>query len=180
MFTSSNFLRFADCFMSLPTKYPEVDFVFRPHPHLFHRLESKAVWGKRRTNEWKTRFLAHPNVSWSEEGDYFLEFSLSDGLIQDCGSFIPEWLYTGKPGCYMLRPDAPPEKELSPFGLECLNHYYLASKQDEIEHFISDVVLKGIDPMQQARKDFIPLVAVNHPHAAIFALEDIKQSLAKA
>ena len=176
-FTSSNFLRFADYFLELPGKHPEIDFVFRPHPHLFIRLESESVWGKRRTDEWRSRFLAYPNASWSEGGDYLKEFELADAIIQDCGSFLPEWLYTGKPGCYMLRPDDSLEKEFSPFGIDCLKCYYQATEEAEIEHFISSVVLGGMDPLLQARKDFFPIVAVNHPHVARTVLEDIKQSL---
>ena len=180
VFATSNFLRFADFFLNLPKRYPDLDFVFRPHPHLFHRLESNMVWGIRRTNEWRARFLAQPNVSWSEGGDYFQEFALADAIIQDCGSFLPEWLYTGKPGCYMLRPNKPLETEFSQFGIDCLKCYYQARETSEIDHFLSSVVIGGDDPLLQVRKAFIPDVTINHPHAAKFALEDIKQSLAKA
>ena len=177
-FTSSTFLRFSQFFMELPGEHPEIDFVFRPHPHLFYRLE--LVWGKRRTDEWRSHLLAHPNVSWSEGGDYFREFALADAIIQDCGSFLPEWLYTGKPGCYILRSDAPLEKEFSPFAIECLKHYYLAREQSEIENFISNVVLKGEDTLREARNYFLPTVTVNHPHVARFVVDDIKRSLAEA
>ena len=174
---TSNFLRFADYFMELPRRHPELVFVFRPHPHLFPRLESKTFWGKRRTDEWKARFSEHPNVIWNEGGDYLLEFARADAIVQDCGSFLPEWLYTGKPGCFMLRPNEPLEKEFSSFGIDCLKCYYLAREEAEVEHFLSMVVEEENDPLRQARHDFLPIVAVNHPHAAKTALQEIKRSL---
>ena len=176
-FTSSTFLRFANYFLELPKKHPEFDYVFRPHPHLFPRLESKSVWGKRRTNAWRERFLAHPNVIWNEGGDYLREFSRADAIIQDCGSFLPEWLYTGKPGCFMLRPNEPLEKEFSPFGIDCLKRYYVARQEDEIERFLSTVILEGNDPLRQSRRDFFKTVAINYPHAAEAAIDEIKRSL---
>lgn len=180
VFAASNFLRFADFFATLPDRYPEIDFVFRPHPHLFPRLESRLVWGRRRANAWKARFLAHSNVRLSEGGNYFDEFADADAIVQDCGSFLSEWLYTGKPGCYMLRPDEPLEQTFPTFGLECLKRYYQARTETDIVDFLDKVVLGGKDPMKADRDAFFPTVAVNHPHAARAALDDIKRSLADA
>ena len=41
----SNFQRYADYFLALPEKHPDLDFVFRPHPFLFTVLAQPFKWG---------------------------------------------------------------------------------------------------------------------------------------
>lgn len=45
----SNFQRYADYFLALPEKHPEIDFVFRPHPFLFRVLAHPSRCGGRRS-----------------------------------------------------------------------------------------------------------------------------------
>ena len=40
----SQFVRYSDFFLELPGKYPDIDFVFRPHPLLFTTLLLRKLW----------------------------------------------------------------------------------------------------------------------------------------
>lgn len=40
----SNFLTYSDLFLELPQLYPDVDFIFRPHPLLKYNLTK--YWGE--------------------------------------------------------------------------------------------------------------------------------------
>ncbi len=173
----SNFQRYADFFLALPARHPELDFVFRPHPFLFAILSHPAKWGRTRVEDWTARMKAHPNVRWNDEGDYFPAFASCDAIVQDCGSYLVEWFYTGKPCCYMLKAPSDIEAKFAPLGRECLSHCSLAYNEADIEAFLRDVVENGNDPKAAARETFRKTVMVNYPHAADAALAAIKRDL---
>lgn len=173
----SNFQRYADYFLSLPERHPELDFVFRPHPFLFTVLAKPDKWGKAKVDDWIARMKAHPNVRWSGEGDYFPVFVSCDAIVQDCGSYLVEWFYTGKPCCYLLKEPADIDAKFAPLGKECLSHCYVAYEQADIDAFLRGVVEEGNDPKAAAREEFRKTIMVNHPHAAQAALASIKRDL---
>ena len=177
MLSFSNFERYADYFLALPERHPELDFVFRPHPFLFTVLERPAKWGKAKVDVWIARMKAHSNVRWSGEGDYFPAFASCDAIVQDCGSYLVEWFYTGKPCCFMLKDPSDIDAKFTPLGKECLSHCYLAYDEAAIESFLRDVVEGGSDPKATEREAFRKTVMVNYPHAADAALASIKKSL---
>ena len=173
----SNFQRYADYFLSLPERHPEIDFVFRPHPFLFTVLSRPNKWGPGKVDNWISRMKAHPNVRWSDEGDYFPAFASCDACVQDCGSYLAEWIYTGKPCCYMLKSPSDIDAKFTPTGKGCLAHCYLAYDEPAIEEFLRDVVEGGSDPKAAARDEFRKTIMVNHPHAATAALKGIRHAL---
>ena len=173
----SNFQRYADYFLALPEKHPEIDFVFRPHPFLFTVLSNPSKWGQAKVDDWIARMKAHRNVRWSDEGDYFPAFASCDAIVQDCGSYLAEWFYTGKPCCFMLKKPSDIETKFTPLGKECLSHCYIAYGASEIDAFLHDVVEGGADPKAAARDEFRKTIMVNYPHAADAALRSIKESL---
>lgn len=177
MLAFSNFERYADYFLALPVKHPELDFVFRPHPFLFTVLSKATKWGQSKVDAWIKRMKAHPNVRWSDEGDYFPAFASCDAIVQDCGSYLAEWLYTGKPCCFMLKAPSDIDAKFTPLGRDILSHCYLAYGEPEIESFLRGVVEGGADPKAAARDEFRKSVMVNHPHAAAAALASIRRSL---
>ncbi|MCR5413516.1 MAG: hypothetical protein K6F50_02150 [Kiritimatiellae bacterium] len=170
----ANIARYAGFFMKMPDRWPEIDFVFRPHPFLAETLAQPCIWGARRTEEYFAALRLKPNVIWSECGDPFAEFAESDGCIQDCGSFLVEYLYTGKPCCYMLKSPADIDGKFAPLGRKCLGQCYVAYDTDAIDSFIRDVVAGGNDPKAQSRAALARSVMINYPHAAEAALEAMK------
>ncbi len=177
MLSLANFVEYADFFKELPDKYPEIDFVFRPHPFLFKVLSKQDKWGSEKTRKYISTLKAKNNVIWSDGGDYFREFVESDACIQDCGSFLVEYFYTNKPCCYMLKSRKDIKMKFSPLGQDCLRNCYLAYKTQEIDDFVRNVVIKGVDPKGSARAEFAKTIMVNHPHSAAYALKCICGSL---
>ena len=180
MLSLANFVRYADFFLALPDRHPEIDFVFRPHPFLIKVMSRPDQWGAARTARYFGELKAKPNVVWSEGGDYFRAFAESDACIQDCGSYLVEYFYTKKPCCYMLHAPDDIDAKFAPLGKECLANCYLAYDTAAIERFVSEVVVGGNDPMKPAREAFAGKVMVNYPHAAEVALEHVKADIKKA
>lgn len=161
----------------LPDAYPEIDFIFRPHPYLLQTLAQENVWGREKTDEFVRRLRAKSNVIWSEGGNGFQEFADSDACIQDCGSFLVEYLYTGKPCCYLLHSPADVDAKFAPLGKACLEQCTIACTNDEIDAFVRDVVIAGRDEKEHSRRALADSVMVNYPHAAEEALGAIRRAL---
>ena len=170
----SNFEKYGDLFLELPTKYPEIDFIFRPHPVLFTTLRKENFWGEKKVEDYIGKMISHKNVVYSTEGDYLEIFASSDGIIQDCGSFLVEYLYTGKPCCYMLKSKNDIQDKFNELGIKCLEHTYIAYNEDEIITFIEDVIIKENDYMKKDRIAFAEKeIMVNYPNVSMKIYEYI-------
>lgn len=173
----ANFIVYADFFKELPDRYPEIDFVFRPHPFLFKVMSRPNLWGPAKVDAYIADLKTKPNVIWSDGGDYFREFAESDGIIQDCGSYLVEYFYTGKPCCYMLKSPEDIESKFAPLGQDCLRHCYVAYDTAAIDAFLREVIVGGEDVKRAEREEFAKSVMVNYPNAAKVALLHIKEAL---
>ena len=163
----SNFLKYSDLFVRLPKLFPEVDFIFRPHPLLFPNLKEHKIWTPKQIDEFMHELLDNPNMSYSTVEDYSEEFVRSDAMIHDCASFTAEYLYTNNPCCYMIKSKEETFNTMLPFGKECLSNYYLASDEQDIINFIKDVVLDGKDALKEQRTEFVnEKLRINYPHVA--------------
>ncbi|WP_086298087.1 hypothetical protein [Campylobacter devanensis] len=108
-------------------------------------------WGESKTNKYYDQIAAYPNAIYDNSEDYLETFANSDAMIHDCGSFTAEYLFTGKPCCYMLKDSDDINKIFLPMGQKCLDNYYKAFNKNDILNFIDNVVIKGIDPMKNQR-----------------------------
>lgn len=165
---------------ALPDAYSDIDFVFRPHPYLLQTLAQDNVWGRAKTEAFVRRIKSRPNVIWSGGGPYFQEFVDSDACIQDCGSYLVEYLYTGKPCCYMLHSPADIDAKFAPLGKVCLDQCMVAYSAADITAFVERVVLGGEDPKADSRAAFARTVMVNYPHAAQASLSSLVSALVEA
>ena len=174
----STFIKNADLFQRLPEMFPEITFVFRPHPLLFPRLATAKWWGPKRTSDYERAMEAHSNVVFQRGGDYFESFRNSDALIHDCGSFLAEYFYTGCPQCYLLESEATLEQFL-PFARTLAEHVRKAYTDEEVVSFIRDVAA-GRDPDRESRAAFAAKeVCVNHPDATSAVLAVLDAALAR-
>ena len=174
----STFLQHAELYLKLPEMFPEIDFVFRPHPLLFVRLAMPKWWGEERTEAYRAKLTSFPNVEFQQGGDYFATFADSDALIHDCGSFLAEYFYTGKPQCYLLESPKTIEEQFLPFSRRLLDYAHRAFTGEEIVSFIRTVVLEGKDDEKAARDAFAAReVCVNHPHATDAVIAAVLQKL---
>ena len=174
----SNFLKYSDFFLELPKMFPDIDFIFRPHPLLLTNLTQHGIWSQRKVDNYLDSIEAIPNMRYDDSGYYFNEFVNSDAMIHDCASFIAEYLFTKKPCCYMMKTESKTLHGLTPFGKKCMQEYYHALSQEDIIAFIKDVVLDGKDPKKQQREQFVENeLMINYPNAAEFLVNYLKKTL---
>ena len=149
-FKTSAFLEICDEMVRLREKYrDEIVFAFKPHPMLRDNLHQR--WGKERTEAYYADW-ANAENSFLDDGAFIPLFAGSDAMIHCSGSFIVDYIYTGKPVQYVYCKDrnAPDFGEI---GDAALKAHYPAHGVDEIEQFIENVVLAGDDPMKKQRED---------------------------
>lgn len=174
----SNFLKYSKFFLKLPTLYPQIDFIFRPHPLLITQLKKTEIWGENKTQKYFNKMESYPNVIYSKGGDYFEMFINSDGIIHDCGSFLAEYLFTDNPTCYLLESEESIKKWFLPIGQKCLSVCYQAFKEKDIINFIENVIIKENDLKSKERINFVnSYLKINYPDSSKFILNYIKKIL---
>lgn len=169
----SNFLKYYNFFLRLPKKYPDIDFIFRPHPLLFPNLINNKIWSKNKVQKYINDIKKNKNMVIDNSDDYFNLFINSDGLIHDCGSFLAEYLFSLNPVCYLVNKNT--KKELNKFGKECLKLHYLAKSKKEIINFIEEKIIKGEDMSKKNRIDFVNKnLKINYPKSSLAIKNYIK------
>lgn len=179
-FCIGNFLRYKDYIQSLPKKYPEIDWIFRPHPHLRLNLIKNLGWSGKQWDDYISSFCLNSNAAYEDDGPYYNSFGASDAIIHDCASFLPEYFYTGKPICYMLASEKSKKEQFDEWGQSLIDHTYQAYSENDITQFIEKVVIGGCDDMKTDRQRFAhECVMVNYPHASEYIVESIANMLGR-
>lgn len=166
----SNFLEYSDFILRLPDLYPDVDFVFRPHPLLFTNLKMHGIWTEEQVADYLAT-LGKKGVVYSTEGDYFHLFAECDAIIHDCGSFIEEWLFTGKPACYVMETEEEIKKQLNTDGIICLKYHTKANSEEKIKAFIEKII--NNDYQVKVEDEIKNKIMVNYPNASKFILNNL-------
>lgn len=168
----SNFLRMKDYILTLPIRFPSVDFVFRPHPLLFTTMINEGFW----TFEDKELYiqkLKENGVECSFGGNYFDLFAKSDAIIHDCSSYIVEYLFVDKPCCFVVKNNV--KKILLKLGIECLKCYTIAKTERDIDNFILSVCSSMLKDNDKKRKNVMAKIKVNYPNSSKKIYEEIKK-----
>lgn len=136
----STFLEVGELIKTLAEKYQhQIQWSFKPHGLLKSKLYNHPDWGKERTDKYYD-FWKLNNFTQLDEGGYVDLFNTSDAILHDCGSFILDYLFTGKPCAYLeLNPKAQ-LKAINNYGLELLRCYVRVHEKSEIEAFLFDLV----------------------------------------
>lgn len=176
----AEWLNFCDSLLMLPEKYPNIDFVFRPHSLLFVKLLEENIWSQEKIDAYIAKMKSYSNVVYQDGGDFSFDFVNSDGIIHDCGSFLAEYLLTGNPACYM-QTKKENRKFYTELGRKCLDHYYIADTETILLRFIDEVILKGLDPMKDKRNKFVEQnLKHNYGTSADYIVKNIQYSLYKS
>jgi len=147
----STFRRNVWFWLYLAEKYKDsVSFIFKPHPNLrLASVGSGLFKSYDEYDEYIAKWNSLPNGKAVQEANYLRIFRTSDAMIMDSGSFLGEYLYTGKPLLFLTRP----EQCFLELGKKVVNAYYKTPGENyaEIERFINDVVIGGNDKMREKR-----------------------------
>lgn len=177
-YSIGNFILYSHIYLDLPRKYPQIDFIFRPHPLLFYVLCANGIWTEEDVNSYISKMEEYKNCVYQKGGDYFDTFVNSDAMIQDCGAFLPEYFYVDHPQCYIIRSKKYIKSQYGDWGMKMLDACYVASTESQIIDFLDNVVLEGKDEKGEHRKIFYEReLKRNYPYSSQMIVEDIKKHL---
>ena len=148
----SSFLSYAEFIFRILEKYKDkIQIAFKPHPLLKSKLSQLSSWGPVATDHYYERWKVIEN-GMLVEGDYIDLFLGSDAMIHDSGSFLIEYLYTGKP---VLRTNSDRffVDKLNSFAKRAYDVHYVAGKEEDITGFIENLINKR-DSLESARLKF--------------------------
>jgi len=121
-------------------------FVLRPHPLLERTLRKAEGWTAEKARNWFLEIKSVSNVHLDKAPEYWPAFNSSTALIADSGSFLVEYLLTGKPICHLQGKDA--------IGLTDEAHqlaaFYSGNSGAEISEFL-DRIENNNDTLKDAR-----------------------------
>ena len=173
---TSNFLDYYQLMLDIAKKYRnEIQIAFKPHPLIKPKLYEYPEWGVKRTDDYYNSWKNLDNGQ-LEEGDYIDLFLTSDALIHDSGSFITEYLFTGKPELFMISNDKV-MNGWNEYGEMALSMLYYSKRVDDIYNFIENTILAGKDLMKDERSKFINDVLI--PPNGVSASENIYKEILK-
>lgn len=141
--------------LALARAHPEVDFVLKPHPNLEHGLDRSGALTPEQRRDFFAAWRAGPNTAIVEGGHYFDLFRTSDAMITDSGSFLAEYLPTGRP---ILRLQARPPAALNPVGQALAEGFHTADTPEGLREVFDRVILGGDDPLAPIRQALRALV----------------------
>lgn len=131
----------------------KIQVAFKPHPRLKTELYNHPEWGKEKTDKYYEKWISMENGQ-IEEGGFIDLFVHSDAIIHDSGSFTGEYLYVNKPCMFLARDSKLVTQELDEFGLKCFNLHYLGQSAEDVERFVTDIVIANKDQKRDERTSF--------------------------
>ena len=144
--------------------HPEISWVVKPHSLLFHQAIWSGVFPNNEAlREYFQKWDDLPNARFYT-GTYYQDiFATSDGMIQDCCSFVAEYQYVDKPMIYLTRQGSIKFDEL---GEAILNASYLVDGKDldGIAATMQRVFIDGDDYKAAERKEVFDKY-LNYPKA---------------
>ncbi len=167
----SNFVKYSDLLLELPGRFPDIEFVFRPHPLLFTAMANNGIWSEKEVDEY-IKDLQKNGIVYSSGGDYLGIFMQCDAIINDCGSFTIEWLYTGKPGCFVYNENLK-ENDLTRLMNTAIADYSIARSAEDILLFIEKINKGDYEYNGDMKKWVKENVALNYPGVSDFILDEI-------
>lgn len=150
----SNFLAMAEYMRNLSEETRGIfQWAFKPHPLLKHALYAHPDWGKDRTDEYWEWWSRQSNTQ-LEEGEYSDLFLTSDAMIHDCCSFSCEYHFTGKPVLFICDNEEKHTQNLNDMAISGFRAQYIGKGIGDIERFLQETVLQGLDPKRDERLNF--------------------------
>ena len=156
--------------------HPETSWVIKPHPALsFQAVAEKLFPSIEAFKEYMQKWDDLPNAQ-VYTGAYYQDiFATSDGMIQDCSSFIAEYQYVNKPMIYLTRDT----QILNELGRAILKVSYTVDGKDldAIAATMQRVFIEGNDDKAAARQKIFDKY-LNYPKAnGMLASEFIFKSI---
>ena len=93
----------ADAVLELAESRSDFNWVYKPHPKLEYSLLHDRGWSSEQYRSYQRRWESVGSIY--AGGAYFDHFRTSSAIVTDCGSFLAEYLPTGRPVLWLRAPE---------------------------------------------------------------------------
>ena len=134
---------------ALAKAHKEINWIYRPHPTLKYAVENCGLMSTSDYMRYESQWTNLPNARVSHGGNYMEMFFSSHALITDCGSFLGEYMLTGRPLIRLISRNDPvkPNEVGERIDAAC----YRVHSIEELEAVFQQVVIHGDDPLRDRR-----------------------------
>lgn len=144
----SHFFEYQELPFQIKEKYPEIEFVFRPHPLMFDEFVKQGLMKLDEADNYKNRIVESSIIY--DSGTIISDaIRHSNLLITDYSSIIINYFLTGKPIIY-CKADYELNEEYSKIA-KCM---YIAENEQQIKKYVK-MLLNGDDPLAKVRSELI-------------------------
>lgn len=151
-------------------KHRDLNWVFKPHPVLYKFLYTSGYMTKQEADEYYSKWAEIGVVC--NFGGYIDLFKKSRALITDCGSFLTEYLLTGKPCIHLISKDG---AEYNDMVKKISKSYYQTYNITELQQYLDEIILNQLDTKKQARQDVLQELGLEHTNCAQNIIANILQ-----
>jgi len=98
-----HFFEYYPFFFEFCKQHPDIRFIFRPHPLMFHNFQTTGEFSVAQLVDLKKKFQTSPNMTIDLSPDYRESFRAADILVTDVSSLMWEFMSLNKPIVYTHR-----------------------------------------------------------------------------
>lgn len=162
----TNFLKYKDTFLDIADRFPQYEFVFRPHPHMFGEMRKRQLMTEGEIDQFMAE-LKSRNIVYDRNTPVYESLKGTDLLITDYSSIIIQYFLTGRPIIYCESTI----KFNDSFQVMKKGLYSVKSEGD-LKTAVADI-LGGHDPLKGCRETIINTEFDMHKNAVENILGEI-------
>jgi hypothetical protein len=133
--------------LELKESNPNIYWTYKPHSQLRFTALHSGLFTEVQYADYLEKWRNGENSTIYDSGDYFELFKASDLLLTDCGSFLAEYLPTGRPIIRLVSKNNPvPFNEI---GQRIAEVCYNVNSIDELRETFTRVVIEGVDDLKE-------------------------------
>ena len=155
----------------------DIDWLYKPHPRMSLALQRAKLMPSEEYDTYVDAWNQGDNSSVYDDGDYFDIFRSSDALITDCGSFLAEYLPTGKPIIWLVSRKT---VGLNSVGRFISDGFYQVRTVEELREVFQRVVIEGNDPLHDLRRRAIDEILPEGRASSSILVDYLENSLIPA
>lgn len=159
-------------FLNYASEHKEIDWIVKPHQRLYFWAVESGLMTESEMRNYFENWNALDNAVVCDGGNYMDMFLTSDALITDCGSFLAEYLPSGKPVIHLYKDTC----RYNEIGEKITQTYYKCRTWREIESAIERVIIEEDDYLRDQRLSMLKYVVPNQKGAGKAILQEIKKA----
>lgn len=171
---TGNFDKYYKDFFRILDKFPEISFVFRPHPNLRRAVQNAGIMTESEFDAYVINWDQRQNGFSYLSEEYIDLFLISDAMILDSVGFVCDYLPSKRPALFLEKLN---RSKFNTLASKVVNSYYSAFHFSEIENFLQLVVLEEKDPKKEERLTLIPDVLCCSQLSRVLIYEHIKSTV---